>query len=152
MPALTQDHLPIFAGLVPARGTFPISANTRLFKGALLGKNSSGQVIPGGPLAGGTVAIVGVSSAQYNNLTGGEFGGLANSVDVEAEYGVFGFNISSTAAVTAADVGTVVFCEDDNTISRTSQTSTLAAAGVLTEVRNGKAFVWIGPHVSPLTA
>ncbi len=150
MTALAIERLTPFAGITPARGTYPIAANTRIFKGSLVAINSSGQAIPATTAAGGAVKIVGVSSATYDNRNGSELGGLAAAVDVEVTFGVFGFK---TSTIAADDIGTVAYALDDQTVELTDGGGAARRpAGVITEVRDSLAYVWVGPHVSALIA
>lgn len=149
--ALTDNRLTKFAGSYPARGTYPIKANVQIFKGAKVGLDSSGRAMPAGNLAAGVVQIVGKSSGHYDNRTGSELGGAAGAVDVEVEFGVWGWDNSSGDPVAATTVpGTVVYAEDDATTALTSSTNTLIAEGLFTELRDGKVYVYMGPHVATL--
>jgi len=150
--ALTMTRLTEFAGLVPARGTYGIKANVRVYKGALTCIDSAGRAMPGGLLAAGVVSAVGVASAEVNNLTGSELGGAADAADVEVEYGVFAFKTATGGGddIAADDVGKVCYVVDDQTVALTNGTDTRAIAGLITEVRNGFVYVWVGPHVTAL--
>ena len=55
MAALAIERLTKFAGLVPSRGTYPIKANVKIYKGALVALDSAGRVQPGGLAAAGSV-------------------------------------------------------------------------------------------------
>lgn len=149
--SLSLERMTKFAGVTPARGTFPIAANVRIFKGALVGLNSSGQAVPGTTISGGCVAGVGKASATYDNRTGSELGGSAGAVDVEVEFGVFQWeNSESSDEIAEDDVGKVCFVVDDQTVSLTNNTDTRGIAGFVTEVRDGKPYVFMGPHVAGL--
>lgn len=153
MTALARERMTDFAGPVPARGTYSIKANVQIFKGAFVALDSAGRVMPAGTIAAGAVVAVGKASATYNNLTGSALGGAADACEVEVEFGVFGWDNSAAGEVIAnTEVGKLVYLVDDHTVGKTSATATLIVAGVCTEVRNGKVFVWSGPHVFPLTA
>ncbi len=146
MTALAMERMTPFAGVMPSRGTFPIAANVIIYKGALVGLNSSGQAVPGDTIANGCLAAVGKASATYDND-----GGSAAALDVEVEYGEFGY-ISKTGGgddITADDVGKVCFVVDDQTVALTSNTDTRGIAGFITQVDdNDTVFVWMGPHVA----
>jgi hypothetical protein len=148
MTALAQERLTDFAGTVPSRGTYPVAASTKIFKGSIVCLNASGNAIPGDDIAAGATITVGKASATIDNTSG-----AAGDVDVEVEFGVFGWENSGGAEeITAADIGTVVFVVDDQTVGETNAGATLIAAGICTEIRDGQVFVWMGPHVFPLTA
>lgn len=149
MTALDIERMTKFAGVVPSRGTYPIKANSRIFKGGQVGIDSAGRVMAAGLIAGGTLAGIGKASATYDNRTGSELGGSAGAVDVEVEFGVFGWDSAADAdEITADDVGKVCYVVDDHTVALTNGTDTRAIAGYVTEVRDGKVYVWQGPHVA----
>jgi hypothetical protein len=153
MAALTDNRTAEFCGSYPSRGTFPIEANKRIWRKSVVCLNSAGRAIPESTIAVGAVRVLGVASAEYNNLTGSEAGGAASALQVEVEYGVFDFAIAAAGeAVTISDVGSIVFLVDNQTVGKTNAGATLLAAGILTEVRNGRAYVYMGVHVFPLTA
>ncbi len=151
MTALDTERMTNFAGVTPARGTFPIKANVQIFKGALVGLDSAGRAMPGDTVANGCLAAVGKASATYDNRTGSELGGAAGACNVEVEYGVFQWANSGGGDVIAADdVGKVCYVVDDQTVALTSNTDTRGIAGFITEVRDSKAYVFMGPHVAGL--
>lgn len=153
MTALAQERMTPGTAGTPARGTYGIKANVRIFKGALVALDSAGRAMPAGASAGGSVIIVGKASATYDNRTGSALGGAADACDVEVEFGTFGWaNSTAGEAVAATEVGKLVYAVDDQTVGKTSATATLIVAGVCTEIRDGKVYVWSGPHVFPLTA
>jgi hypothetical protein len=144
MAALTIERLTDFAGVVPARGTYPVAANVKIYKGALVCLNADGRAIPGNTIANGAAVAVGKSSATFDNA-----GGSAGAFDVEVEFGTYGWDSSD---VGIDDVGKLAYVVDDQTVSASSSTGARIAAGVITEWRQGQAFVWMGPHVHALTA
>lgn len=154
MTALAQNRPTKDVGSpVPCRGTYPVAADVRIFKGALVCLDASGNAIPGDTIANGAVIAIGKASHEADNRTGSEAGGSAGDIDVEVEFGVFEWeNSGAGEEITAADIGTVVYVVDDQTVGETDAGATLIAAGVCTEVRNGKPWVWMGPHVFALTA
>lgn len=152
MTATTTERLTDGAGTNPSRGTAPIAANTLIRKGWLVGFDANGRVVPGGTIASGCVAGVGVASATYDNRTGSELGGAAGAVDVEIEFGVFGFLTKTGGGddIAADDVGKVCYVVDNQTVALTNGADTLGIAGFITEVRNGFVYVYMGPHVAGL--
>lgn len=129
MAAANQERLADFFGSYPARRTVPMKAATRIFKGCMVGIDSSGNALPAGLLAGGTVRVVGVANATCDNASG-----AAGAAKVECAPGIFLMNNQGGDLVTAADVGAVCYVADDNTVARTSATSTRAVAGVVQAV------------------
>ncbi len=152
MTALLLERMTNFAGTVPSRGTYPIKANVRIFKGALVGIDSAGRAMPGDTIANGCLSVVGKASATYDNRTGSVLGGAAGAVDVEVEYGVFQYDFKTGGGddISAANVGAVCFVVDDHTVSLTNGTDTRGIAGLITEFRDSKPYVWMGPHIAAL--
>lgn len=149
MAALTLERLTRFAGLVPARGTFPIAANVRIFKGSMVAIDVSGRARPAGTIASGALSALGKASATYDNRTGSELGGGAAAVDVEVEYGVFEWTPDVTDPPTGPGV---VFMVDDQTVSDDNDTDARGIAGFVSEINNGRAYVWMGPHIVGMIA
>jgi hypothetical protein len=131
----------VFAGQVPAKGTLPAAANKYFAGKTIVQVDASGRATPGAPSNGFPAA--GVSSASYDNRTGSEFGGAADAIDIEVEYGVFGFDYVGSPLP-----GQTCWVLDNQTVTMTA--STHGVAGVVTEVRDGQCFVWMGPHVAAL--
>ena len=152
--ALSKNRMTSFAGLMPARGTYPIKANVQIFKGAQVALDSAGRAMPAGALAGGSVKVVGKSSAHYDNRTGSALGGSAGAVDVETEFGTFLWENSDAAdEIAADDVGKPCYAVDDTTVALTSQSGTLPCAGYISELdENGNVYVWQSPAVCAMAA
>jgi hypothetical protein len=150
MTALSLERMTKFAGVVPSRGTFPIKANVRIFKGAMVGLDSAGRAMPADTIANGCLVVIGKSSATYDNRTGSELGGSAGACDVEVEYGVFewAYKTGGGDDIAADDVGKVCYGVDDQTVALTSNTDTRPIAGFITEFRDSKPYVYMGPHVA----
>jgi hypothetical protein len=129
------------AGEVPVRGTYPAAANKLFPKGTIVQRDASNRATPGAAANG--FPAVGVSNHTYNNLTGSPLGGANDALDVEVLAGVFGFDYIGTPKP-----GETVWVADNQTV--TSTASTNGVAGVVTEVRDGQCFVWMGAHVAPL--
>lgn len=146
--ALTIERMTNFAGPIPARGTYPIAANVRIFKGALVCIDVAGRARPGGTIAAGSLSALGKASATYDNRTGSALGGAAGACDVEVEFGVYQWANSADGDLIAVDdVGKVCFVVDDQTVALTSNTDTRGICGFISEVIDGRPYVWMGPHV-----
>lgn len=116
---------------------FPIAANVRIFPGAGLALNASGQVAPA--VTATTLKSAGVAEREYNNL-----GGAAGALTVEARAGVFPFvNSSAGDAIVQADVGADCFWVDDQTVAKTNGTSTRSVAGKVVSVSEGDSLVYV---------
>jgi len=148
MTALAQERTTSFAGAVPSRGTYPIKANVRIWKGALVGLDSAGRAMPADTIANGCLLIVGKASATYDNRTGSDLGGAAAAVDVEVEFGTFDWGNSADAdAIAADDVGKLCYAVDDQTVALTSNGGARTVAGIISEVIGTTPWVWSSPVV-----
>lgn len=148
MAATTTIRETPFASVVPSKGTLGMRANTKIEKGWMVGLDANGRAIVGGTIASGCLFGMGVASHTVDNLTGSEAGGLDDSIDIEIEYGVFGFlNSAAGDLIAADDVGKVAYIVDNQTVAATSSTQTRGPAGIITEVRDG--LVWV--HMTPAT-
>lgn len=136
MTAASFERNTDFTGVAPSRGTFSIAAATTLLKGtiAVLDASEDANV----PAAGRDA--VGKLSATYLNP------GSAGDVDAEVEYGVFGWAYTGTTPVPEE----VVYVVDNQTVSIDSAGGTRGIAGIVSELKNGQVYVWMGPHVIAL--
>lgn len=110
---------------VPQRVTLLMKANAIVFKGGLVATDATGFVVSGSAIGATGLKIWGIATKDVNN-TGGANGAL--SVDVER--GIWPFANLGGDPVAQADVGNTVFADDDQTIRKTSNTSTRSNAGV----------------------
>lgn len=148
MTATTTERMTDFAGLIPARGTYPIRANVKIPKGTQVGLDSAGRAMPADTIANGCIRIVGKASATYDNRTGSELGGAAGACDVDVEFGVFDWENSADADLIAADdVGKLAYAVDNQTVALTSGSGARPVSGVISEVVNGRPYVWSSPVV-----
>ena len=138
MTALAQERLTDFYGVVPARRTVPVKAATKGYKGGMVGIDSSGNAMPAGLLAGGTVRVVGKAESSYDNSAG-----AAGDISVVASPGVYKFLNHGADLVTAADVGADCYVVDDQTVAKTSGTNTRAVAGKVQQVDSDGVRVFI---------
>ena len=154
MTALAQERLTTSTAILPSRGSFPIEANTRIWKGSLVALNAAGNLVPAG--TAGAVSVVGKASATYNNLTGSsDFSGLAGATNVEVEFGKFGWTNSPAGVdfITNANVGQPCFAADDNTVALTNGGSNRLPAGIIGEVGlDGFVYVWQTPEIVAFSA
>lgn len=146
MTALAQERLTPFGGMHPSRGTYPIAANTKIYKGSQVALDSSGRAIPATSIASGAVIVVGKASATYDNLTGSALGGAAGAVDVEVEFGIFRF--ANSDSIAAANVGQMAYAVDDQTVAKSSSNGARPLAGPIMEVDSSGVWVYLGPHVA----
>ena len=113
----------------------PVAADTKIFAGALVGINSSGNALPAG--ASGVARIVGVAIAQADNT-----GGSAGDVKVRVERGAFLFTPDGSAPPRAQEVGATVYAVDDQTVTRSS--SGTIAVGTFLGFEDTLAIVQVG--------
>ena len=142
MTAIDIGRRTDFAGLYPSRGTYPIKAAVNIKKGAKVGVDSAGRAMPADTIANGCLKVVGKASAAYDNRSGSALGGAADSTDVEVEYGVFGWDNSG---ITDDDIGSPSYAVDDETSALSSSSGTRPNEGIISEVRDGQAYIWMGP-------
>jgi len=140
MSATTTERLTDFAGLIPARGTYPIAAKTKILKGTLVGEDSAGRAIAATTLAT-CVRVLGKASATVDNT-----GGAAAALDVEVEHGIFDWaNSAGADEIAADDIGKLCYAVDNQTVALTSNGGTRPIAGIITEFRNSVPYVWTSP-------
>ncbi len=117
-----------------------LAAAVRLRGGALAMYNGAGYMIPAADVATAGVRVVGVSKRDYDNTDG-----IAGAVACEVEPGVFGFDMTAgLAAAVRANVGKVVFVEDDHTVGLVTDSVNNVVAGILEEYEGGVAWVRVG--------
>jgi predicted RecA/RadA family phage recombinase len=131
MVALTENRSTRQA--LPGDRVGLLGASQTIFAGALLMRNASGQLIKGATATGsfgvgraeeaGTSTTAGVTSQKFRE-------------------GVFQFaNSTSTDLIATADIGSVCYIVDDQTVAKTSGSSTRSPAGAVVDVdANG---VWV---------
>lgn len=103
-----------------------LGANQTIFSGAILMRNASGHLIEGATATGSFG--VGRAEAPTSSTTAGV-------TDIEYKPGVFQYENSASAdAIAAADIGTVCYIVDDQTVAKTSGTNTRSPAGIVEDV------------------
>lgn len=132
MAALTQGRdTPYRSGLVR---TVKSDANVKVHEGALV-VLAAGFAKPG-------VTAIGLVAIGRAEQTVDNTGGAQGALDVRVRAGVFRFANSAAAdAITAAEIGSDCYVVDDQTVAKTSATSTRSVAGKVFDVdANG---VWV---------
>lgn len=113
----------------------PLAAATVIYAGALVALNAAGNAVPGATAT--TLTAVGVAQEHADNSTG-----AIGDVRVEVRRGVFQFANSAAAdEITRAEIGDSAYIVDDQTVAKTSGTSTRSVAGIIRDVDAGG--VWI---------
>jgi hypothetical protein len=110
---------------VPPRITLLMKANAIVFKGGLVATDATGYVISGASIGATALKIWGIATKDVNNT-----GGANGALNVDVERGIFPFANLGGDPVAQADVGATVFADDDQTIRKTSNTSTRSNAGL----------------------
>lgn len=110
-----------------------LGASQAIFAGALLMRNASGHIIEGATATGSFG--VGRAEAAVTSTTAG--------VTVQPfREGIFRYaNSTAGDLIATADIGTVCYIVDDQTVAKTSGTNTRSPAGIVEDVdANG---VWV---------
>ncbi len=110
-----------------------LGASQSIFAGAILMRNSSGDLIEGATATGS----FGAGMALERKASVG-----AGTESIRYRPGTFRFaNSSAGDLITKADIGTVCYIVDDQTVAKTNGTNTRSPAGVVDSVdANG---VWV---------
>ena len=103
-----------------------LGANQTIYSGALLMRNAAGQIIKGATATGS----FGVGRAE---VSGGST--TAGVTPQPFREGVFQYaNSAAGDLIATADIGTVCYIVDDQTVAKTSATNTRSPAGVVVDV------------------
>jgi len=126
MPALSQPYeTHEREGLIVA---YPVKANARIWKGALVCVDSTGYLVPASDTA--NLRFVGVAFESVDN-TGGANGAKRCRV---VKRGTFVYNRTG-AAYTQADIGTTARAVTDNEVAKTSTNNIVV--GTVVELLDG---------------
>lgn len=132
MAALTEDRL------TPQRSGVdfvdPVAAAAKIYAGALVVLDASGNAAPGSTATG--LKPRGVALEQVDNSAG-----AAGAQTVHSRAGVFRF---ATADITRANIGGTAYIVDDQTVAATDGTGTRSAAGTIVDVDASGVWVKIG--------
>lgn len=103
----------------------PVAANVKIYAGALVAANATGFATPGAVAT--TLTYLGRAEEYVDNLT------LADGAKkVLVRRGkAFKFKNAAADLVTQADLGKVCYILDDETVAKTSATSTRSVAGTV---------------------
>lgn len=128
-------------GPMPATLSFPVKTGVTIYKGALVGiDTTTGYLVPA--TAATTICIVGRAEEQI--VAGASASGTYKCA---VKTGVHKWANSTVAACAITHVGTMVYAEDDQTISQTSQANTLSQAGLMIALdADGGVWVCSGPY------
>lgn len=105
-----------------------VGASTKIYAGAILMRNATGYIVEGQTATG----LVGVGRAeeQVDNSSGAD-----GALNVNFRPGNFRFaNSASADLIAIADIGAKCYAVDDQTVAKTSGTSTRSVAGIVADV------------------
>lgn len=118
--------------IVPATLNFPVAASVKIYNGAAIVLDSSGNAKP-------AVADVGLKCVGRALATADNSSGIAGAITVDVKQGVFWFlNSTSGDAIAAANVGQYCYLVDDQTVALTSSNDTRSVAGIVYAVDSTK--------------
>lgn len=122
--------------------TIMLKANAKCFKGGLIATDATGYGVSGSSIQATGLKIWGIATKTVDNT-----GGANGAMSVDVQLGVFPFQNGGAAAdpVAQADMGATVFADDDQSIRKTSGTSTRSNAGTFLGFdENNNALVRVG--------
>jgi hypothetical protein len=110
----------------PPTVTRELKAGAKVFKGALVATDATGYAVSGASIQATGLKIWGIATKTVDNTAGAN-----GALSVDVLLGVFPFQNGGAAAdpVAQADVGAAVFADDDQSIRKTSGTSTRSNVG-----------------------
>lgn len=107
---------------------FAVAAATMIYAGALVALNAAGNLVPASVST--TLTIVGRAEHDVDNTTGS-----AGDLSCDVRTGIFRYgNSLTTDLITAAEIGDSCYAVDDQTVAKTSGTSTRSIAGTIFNV------------------
>ena len=116
----------------------PVAASTKIFAGALVVLNASGYLVPGSTATGLTPR--GVAYEYVDNSSG-----YNGDLNCESRPGIFNFKNSASAdLISRAEIGDDCYIVDDQTVAKTSATSTRSVAGKIVDVDTDGVWVRVG--------
>jgi hypothetical protein len=138
MAATTIEKLIEYKGALPVRRNPEMKAAVKCLKGTIVGIDSAGRAMPGGLLAAGFVRAIGVAQQTADNSSG-----AAGDIRCEVACGIFGpfKNSATTDEITDADVQNDCYVVDNQTVAKTSGTSTRGIAGKVEQVTSAGVYV-----------
>lgn len=121
---------------------YDMAAAVKIFAGALVVLDASGNAKPG--VTGTGLVAAGRAEEQVDNSSG-----LAAAKKVRVKSGIFRFaNSSSTDEITKAEIGDNCYIVDDQTVAKTSASSTRSIAGRIVDVDDVGVWVETGMSVT----
>jgi len=142
MSALTSDRKTDKIGTEgsaqPLILSYPVAASTKIYGGAIVALDSSGNAVPASAAAAKTV--VGRCEKLADNSAG-----IAGALSVLIRQGAFKFDNSAGAdAIAQANVGQLAYVVDDHTVALTDGAGLRIAAGTITNIDGTQIGVQLG--------
>lgn len=150
MTAATRTQTPDSFGPVPVLGTYPVAADTLIYKGCMVALDGNGRAVNAADDGNG-YDVIGWARQEVDNRTTASSGGGAGALNVDVDFGVVEYAYTGTAPKPRE----IVFCADNVTVA-VSSTSAVSgyrgAVGVVTQVdtTNTLARVFINPDVTAM--
>lgn len=146
MAALSQARNTPRRGDGPVNNTFdaPVNGTSEIFQGSIVCLDATGHAVPGSTAT--TLRTAGRAAESVDNSAGAD-----GDKRIRIDQGVFKFGNSAGAdEITQAEVGTVCYVVDDQTVAKTDGTSTRSKAGVVVGVDSDG--VWVEMRLSLFAA
>lgn len=137
MTALSDQRLIEYSGELPRQFTRDVIASDIVYKGALVGLDSSGDAGPAG--VAGIGHAIGIAMHTVDNSSGG-----AGAKEVRLQTGVHA--LTDDGSTTAADLPALMYAVDDQTVSLDS-VGTRKVAGLGISLVGGKVLTMVSPLV-----
>lgn len=126
---------------------FGIAAATKMYVGTLGAINAAGNAVPAADTAG--LKVVGRAELPSGQDDLDNSAGDAGDKTVNLKRGVFRLANSATNAVTAAELGRMVYAEDDETVNKTGGTNKVAAGIAVALEGDSDEYVWVDTRGAP---
>jgi len=114
----------------------PVAAAKKIYEGSLVVLNATGYAEPGTTAT--TLAAAGRAEAQVDNSSGAD-----GALTITVRRGVFRFS-NHGDAVTRTEIGKSCYIVDDQTVAKTSGTSTRSVAGKVIDLDSAGVWVEVG--------
>lgn len=130
MAALTAPRL------VPVKGEscglvrrIPVAASTKIYNGALVLIDSSGNAIPAASASGNNALVVAGIAEETVDNSAGSAGDLSVRVKANCSEAAYGFVNSGSAAIDATHVGKLAHATDDQTVANAASSTNRPIVG-----------------------
>jgi len=139
-PLTAPRNTPQRAGAGVVIGVY---TNTRILAGSLVAVNSSGYAVPASDTSG--LKVIGCAMETVDNRTNAEGAGDSGAKTVTVKAGIFRW--VNGGSLTDADIGSIAYVEDDQTVSTAAEMTYDIVAGVIVDVDADG--VWVSTYNVP---